>query len=249
MLDRGGFFARMTPARSYVVAFRTEQPVVDAMYLSADQPSRSLRDAPSEDGHLLLVGGNGHTTGRNGSTTGRLDTLRDWTHSYWPDAVETHAWSAQDYVPHHKLPFVGPILPGNDSIVVAGGYSKWGMTNAPAAAVALTKLLTDGALPAWGEPLGTYHSTELRGLPTAAKYNAEVGLELTRGWVGALAGGRLREKGLTKVCTHLGGIVRWNDAERSWDCPLHGSRFDEDGPVLEGPAVHPLHGGVQRTDD
>ena len=119
------------------------------MYLSAEEPTRSLRDAPDDSGHLLLVGGNGHTTGRGGSTRERLDGLRTWTHEHWPDAVETHAWSAQDYVPHRALPYAGPILPGNDEIVVAGGYSKWGMTNAPAAALALAARLLDESPPAW----------------------------------------------------------------------------------------------------
>ena len=242
ILDRGGFFARMKPARSYSVVFRTAQPVVDAMYLSADQPSRSLRDAPAEQGHLLLVGGNGHTTGRGGSTQQRLDTLRTWTHEHWPDAVETHAWSAQDYVPHHALPFAGPILPGADEILVGGGYSKWGMTNAVAVSLALSARIL-GSPPEWSDVLRTYAPTELRGLPTAVRDNAEVGLEMTRGWVGALAGRSLRRGDLTRVCTHLGGVVRWNDAERSWDCPLHGSRFDESGAVLDGPAVRALPPG------
>jgi len=242
MLDRGGFFARMKPARSYLMAFRTEQPVVDAMYLSADEPSRSLRDAPADDGHLLLVGGNGHTTGRGGSTRQRLETLRTWTHEHWPDAVETHAWSAQDFVPHHALPFAGPILPGAEEILVGGGYSKWGMTNAVAVSLALSARLLGGRTE-WAEVLRTYAPTELRGLPTAAQTNAEVGLEMARGWVGALATRSVREGGLSRVCTHLGGVVRWNDAERSWDCPLHGSRFDETGQVLDGPAVKALPPG------
>jgi glycine/D-amino acid oxidase-like deaminating enzyme len=236
MLDRGGFFARMKPARSYIVAFRTAAQAVDAMYLAADEPSRSLRDAPAGDGHLLLVGGNGHTTGRGGSTAQRLEGLRSWTLGHWPDALETHAWSAQDYVPHHALPYAGPILPGSDDILVGGGYSKWGMTNAVAVSLALVARML-GTAPAWSDVLRTYAPTELRGLPTAARDNSEVGLELARGWVGTLASRSVRNGDLTKVCTHLGGVVRWNDAERSWDCPLHGSRFDETGPVLDGPAV------------
>jgi glycine/D-amino acid oxidase-like deaminating enzyme/nitrite reductase/ring-hydroxylating ferredoxin subunit len=239
VLDRGGFFARMKPARSYSIAFRTDRPAVDAMYLSADEPARSLRHAPSDEGPLLLVGGNGHTTGRGGSARQRLDGLRAWTLEFWPEAVETHAWSAQDYVPHHALPYAGPILPGNDEIFVAGGYSKWGMTNAVAASLALSAQLL-GSPPGWAQVLRPYAPTELRGLPTATLDNAEVGVEMARGWVGAVATRSIRTGGLTRVCTHLGGVVAWNDAERSWDCPLHGSRFDETGAVLDGPAVRPL---------
>jgi glycine/D-amino acid oxidase-like deaminating enzyme len=240
VLDRGGFFARMEPSRSYGLAFRTPEKSVEAMYLSADQPSRSLRDAPSDDGHLLLVGGAGHVTGRKQPTSAQLDELRAWTHEHWPDAVETHAWSAQDFVPHHQLPYAGPLVPGNDTLLTAGGYSKWGMTNAVAASLALAGQVLGGHVE-WAEAWRTWKGHEVRGLPMSTRLNAEVGLHLTRGWIGlALPGGEEAPGGgsrIGKVCTHLGGIVRWNDAERSWDCPLHGSRFDEDGSVLEAPAV------------
>jgi glycine/D-amino acid oxidase-like deaminating enzyme len=241
ILDRGGFFARMEPARSYSLAFRTPAPSVDAMYISADPPSRSLRDAVSDDGPVLLVGGNGHKVGAAVDTQRRIQELRSWTHEHWPEAVETHAWSAQDYVPHHALPFAGPILPGAD-IMVAGGFSKWGMTNAVAAALALSGRLLGGHQP-WAEVFRTWSRHEVPGLARAALINGGVGWELARGWAGALAGRSIRTDGVTRVCTHLGGIVRWNEAERSWDCPLHGSRFDEDGAVLEGPAVC----GLRRT--
>jgi glycine/D-amino acid oxidase-like deaminating enzyme len=253
ILDRGGFFARMSPARSYGMAFRTPSTAVDAMYLSADQPSRSLRDAPDSDGSLLLIGGEGHTTGRVGSTSARLDALRDWTLENFPKAEEQHAWSAQDYVPAHALPFAGPVLPGAEHVLVAGGYSKWGMTNGVAAALAVTGRVLDGHME-WAEVFHPWRSRELRGIPKGALVNAEVGVEMARGWLRPLlgasdvrydhlgapsaeAGDDGADHRLTAVCTHLGGIVRWNDAERSWDCPLHGSRFDVDGDVLEGPAT------------
>jgi glycine/D-amino acid oxidase-like deaminating enzyme/nitrite reductase/ring-hydroxylating ferredoxin subunit len=263
-LDRGGFFARMSPARSYGLSFRVDRQPVDGMYLSADVPSRSLRDAPSADGSLLLVGGNGHTTGRGGSTALRIEELRRWTAELWPDAVETSAWSAQDYVPHRELPFAGPILPGRPDIQVAGGYAKWGMSNGVAAARVISSEILDGQV-SWRDAFGTGAHVAARSLAKTAGANAAVGAEMATGWLRPLrhvgvgpapaeGAGRVEldrvgraptatsrvdgvERRTSGVCTHLGGVVRWNDAERSWDCPLHGSRYDADGEVLEGPAT------------
>jgi glycine/D-amino acid oxidase-like deaminating enzyme len=263
ILDRGAFFARAKPARSYGLAYRTSERAVDGMYLSADSPARSLRDAPDPTGNLLLVGGNGHKPGAAVSERKKLDELRRWTADHFPGAEETHAWSAQDYVPHHALPFVGPVLPGRESVMVAGGYAKWGMTNGVAASVALAGRILGGQHE-WAAILEPWRSHELRGLVDSARVNGEVGLEMTWGWLrpvvrpgaGAPAGegeGEVRldrlgtptasarvdgvESRVSAVCSHLGGVVRWNDAERSWDCPLHGSRFGPDGEVLEGPAT------------
>lgn len=264
-LDRGGWFARAVPARSYGLAFRTTEPAVDGMYLSAESPARSLRDAPGDvgDEHLLLVGGNGHKPGAAVSELGRLEELRTWTAEYFPGAEETHAWSAQDYVPIHGLPFAGPLLPGEHQLLVAGGFAKWGMTNGVAAALALTGRILGGHQ-WWAEVYEPWHSRELRGLPQGVRANAEVGVELTWGWirpvlhpgvgvapaegVGVVRAERIGpptassrthgvERRVSAVCTHLGGVVRWNDAEQTWDCPLHGSRFDTEGEVLEGPAT------------
>jgi len=244
IVDRGAFFARMEPARSYSVAFRTPAQEVDAMYLSANQPSRSLRDGTHPDGGaLLLVGGAGHTTGRARHESERLAQLRAWTAQHYPDAVETHAWSAQDYVPHHGLPFAGPAFPGQESVLVAGGYSKWGMTNAVAASLALSSRILGGHTE-WARAFEVWGRRDAAGVGTLLRHNAGVGVEAVRGWGAAVLPGvpdrspdapqrPVRER----VCTHLGGIVEWNDAESSWDCPLHGSRFADDGTVLDGPAV------------
>lgn len=238
ILDRGGFFARATPARSYSIAFRTETPAVDGMYLSADSPTRSLRDAIDPDGtSLLLVGGDGHRTGSPTSESTHLEALRSWTQANFPYAVETHSWSAQDYLTASALPYVGPILPGVEHIQVAGGYSKWGLTNGVAAALAIAgRVLGDHQH--WATAYDPWRVHELAGLPGIVKANAEVGLEMVGGWLRHLTPGGDDGSGeVSTVCTHLGGIVRWNDAEESWDCPLHGSRFAPDGGVLEGPAT------------
>jgi glycine/D-amino acid oxidase-like deaminating enzyme len=261
LLDRGAYFARLKPARSYAVAYAAgDLPPMPGMYLSADSPSRSVRDAVLDEGRFLLVGGEGHTTGRGTAPSRRLDHLRSWTAEHFPGLRETHAWSAQDYLPAHGLPIVGPLLPHSGDLLVAGGYAKWGMTNAVAAALALTSRILGGRTD-WADAMTTWSRRELSGLPEVALYNTEVGAEMLRGWLAPLARSgatptegegvvRLERRGPTAVsrvdgleqrvsgvCTHLGGVVRWNDAERSWDCPLHGSRFGPDGTVMEGPAT------------
>ncbi len=266
VLDRGAWFARLKPARSYGMAFRTPTQAVDGMYLSADRTSRSLRDAELGGDRLLLVGGEGHTPGRGGPTGPRVETLRDWTAEHFPQAEETHAWSAQDYLPSHGLPVVGQAFPGRDEVLVAGGFAKWGMTSGVAAALALSGRILGGHYP-WASVLEPWSRREVAGVPTAALANAEVGLEMTAGWLRPLGRSVLTpvpgegqgvvrydhagpptaqsvvggvERRVSAVCPHLGGILRWNDAEASWDCPLHGSRFGPDGQVLEGPATCPL---------
>ncbi|MFC4785266.1 FAD-dependent oxidoreductase [Nocardioides sp. MAHUQ-72] len=270
VLDRGGFFARASAQRSYCLAFSGARPTVQGMYLSADSPTRSLRDAPGPDGPLLLVGGNGHGTGRSASPQAKVDDLLAWTHEHFPGVELTHTWSAQDYVTSHALPFVGPLVPGRDDLLVAGGYAKWGMTNGVAAALALSSRLLGGHTE-WAAVLDSWSPAWLRGAPQAALLNGEVGWEMARGWLAPLThrGGRAPEEGrgevrvdhlgpptavstvdgvvrrVSAVCPHLGGVLRWNDAEHSWDCPLHGSRFDKDGELLEGPATC----GLRRVAD
>ena len=262
VLDRGGYFARLEPLRSYALAFDVARPCPAGMYLSADSPSRSLRSVPRGERELLLVGGNGHPVGRHTPTSSLVTDLTRWTEEHFPGAVLTHSWSAQDYESIDGLPYVGSLTPGGDRCFVATGYDKWGMTNAVAASLALSSRILGGSTP-WAEALDSWRLRELGGLPSAAKLNASVAFHLAKGWLGAAARpgkpaapaegeGRVERDGvrpvavctvggqthrLSAVCPHLGGVLSWNDSETSWDCPLHGSRFAFDGELLEGPAT------------
>ena len=265
ILDRGLYFAKLHPMRSYALAFRHPDPPA-LMALGVGSPSRSVRDTPDPagDGRLLLVGGEGHTVGRTRSERAGVERLRTWTADHFPGAVETHAWSAQDYSSHDGVPFVGPLPRGGGQIFVATGYDKWGMTNAVAAALDLAgQILNDS--PSWAKPLHR-RPTGPRAAAQLAKLNAEVGLTMTLGLLAAElrrapevapaeGEGQVGREGLVPVgrstvggttcsvvalCTHLGGTLKWNDFEQSWDCPLHGSRFAPDGQVLEGPATKGL---------
>jgi glycine/D-amino acid oxidase-like deaminating enzyme/nitrite reductase/ring-hydroxylating ferredoxin subunit len=267
ILDRGGYFARLKPQRSYCTAFSLPTPPPRGMYLSTDSPSRSVRYAPSSDGERLIVGGNGHVVGRGAEADAMSDLIR-WTRRYFPGAELTHSWSAQDYQSVHELPFVGPLLPRNESLFVATGFAKWGMTNGVAAALLLAKSILGGAQAPWAPAFSSWTTRERAGWAAALKVNAEVAVHLATGWVTPVARSRrpVREgagvvagppwhmtassvvdgvrRCVSPVCTHLGGIVEWNDEAKSWDCPLHGSRFAPDGTVLEGPATRDLTSGA-----
>ncbi|EID76249.1 MULTISPECIES: FAD-dependent oxidoreductase [Rhodococcus] len=259
ILDRGGFFARLKAERSYAAAFRVPGGAPGGMYLTADQPTRSLR--PAEAGRVLVVGGNGHDVGRSTSPQAAVDDLLAWTGRHFPGATPTHRWSAQDYSSLNALPYVGPLVPGSDGILIATGYGKWGLSNGVAAGLVLAGRILGGHM-RWGEAFQSYSPTQLFDLPAAVKANGEVAVEMVAGWGDALVGrqrgqGRARivREGLLPVgeytsdghtervcavCPHLGGVLRWNDAEASWDCPLHGSRFTAGGTLLEGPATTDL---------
>lgn len=263
ILDRGLYFAKVEARRSYALAFDHPDPP-ELMMLSAGAPSRSVRDVPGAGTSAkLLIGGEGHPVGRVRSEREHVERLRAWTHEFYPDAVETHAWSAQDYTSHDGLPFVGRLPRGGGDIYLATGYDKWGMTNAAAAALDLAGQIL-GDAPSWAKPVHR-RITRPRGALQLGRINAEAAVAAAVGWAGAEVKGPpetppdegaelgrvgLRPGGTSKVdgqvcslvavCTHLGGVLKWNDAESSWDCPLHGSRFRADGEVIEGPATRPL---------
>lgn len=264
ILDRGLHFARLEPQRSYAASYRLPAPPLQGMYLGADQP-RSLRSVPLEDGEQLMVGGNGHVVGRHREPTSELVTdLDEWTAEHFPGAERTHAWSAQDYQSSDMLPIVGPVAGTGGRVLVATGYQKWGLAMAPAAAMALAGRIT-GDPPSWA-PVMEGTRPGLHPAYKTGMLNLEVAVHLLGGWgeVVARAGsgdspgereGRVLRDGVAPVavsrvdgqehrvsaiCTHLGGRLRWNDAECTWDCPLHGSRFAADGTRLEGPATRDL---------
>jgi glycine/D-amino acid oxidase-like deaminating enzyme/nitrite reductase/ring-hydroxylating ferredoxin subunit len=267
ILAKGAYFARLKPLRSYALAFDVPGAIPQGMYLSVDEPTRSLRTAPSEDQELLVVGGNGHVVGREHAAAAQWKDLEAWTLEHFPGAQRTHSWSAQDYRSLDYAPYVGPIESGNDRVFVATGFNKWGMSNAVAASMALSGMLLDGTMK-WADTLYGRPMT-LTDAPDAVALNAGVGFEMVKDWLGqtftrkpasppAEGEGVVYREGIgpvalctvggntskvSAVCTHLGGVLGWNDAEKSWDCPLHGSRFTHDGHRLEGPALKDLEPG------
>jgi nitrite reductase/ring-hydroxylating ferredoxin subunit len=159
------------------------------------------------------------------------------------------------------MPFFGKLPRGRGRILFGTGYNKWGMTNAVAVALGISADILGGKLP-WADTIH-HRITSPAGAAQAVTLNAKVAANLATGWVKLASDGTPPADGagkvyrdgarpvavstvggttcrLSAVCTHLGGIVHWNDSEQTWDCPLHGSRFSNDGQLLEGPATKNL---------
>jgi nitrite reductase/ring-hydroxylating ferredoxin subunit len=264
-LDRGVFFARAFPSRSYVVSARIAEPAPSGVFINVGSPTRSLRSHPCGNGELLLIGGEGHHVGSGEAQPERYERLIEFAHRHWKvDSIE-HRWSAQDYSPDDGVPYVGRLHLRSRRIYVATGLKKWGITGGTMAAILICDAILGRENP-WAK---LFSSTRLRPLAEGPKFaleNAQVGLHfvgdriLQRGTrpIGDLAPGEgdIVSAGGRKVagyrdeeghlhavstrCTHLYCQVRWNSAERTWDCPCHGSRFTPEGTVLNGPAVSPL---------
>lgn len=262
-IDRAVLFPRVHPKRSYAIAGEIPGPVPEGMYISVDAPTRSLRGIRDGDRTLLMVGGEGHDTGDDEHTEARYANLEAWAVERFGMKVG-YRWSAQDGSSTDLIPFVGPYLRGRH-VYVATAFGKWGLTNGTTGA----GVISDAILGRPNAYAGLYDPSRLTVGPSAKSFlseNAKVARHLVsdrvlhpqRGSFDDLGPGQAAvhdrslmptaayrdEEGIlhkvSAVCTHLGCTVTWNSAERSWDCPCHGSRFDPDGRVLQGPAVKDL---------
>ncbi len=263
-LDRALAFARVSQQRSYALLCRIAGATPPGMFISGDSPTRSVRAVPVDGDELLLVGGEGHKTGEGGDTEERYRALERFAREYWDVESVEYRWSSQDGTTIDGVPYVGPLTPRNEQVLMATGFAKWGMTGGTAAAMILSDRLLGRENP-WAAMFNP-NRIQPRAAVKFVEENTKVGLHFVgdritkRGTrpiedlapgegdivrhAGEKVAGHRRDDGtlvaVSPLCTHLGCQVNWNTAERSWDCPCHGSRFSPEGEVLHGPAVHRL---------
>jgi Rieske Fe-S protein len=256
--------AKQAPYRTFVIALEVPKgSIPDALYWDTPDPYHYVRLQPLDDTRdALIVGGEDHKTAHEDDAIDRFDALEFWARGLWDAGPRLTQWSGQVLEPYDYFAFIGRNPDGAEHVWLATGDSGMGMTHGTIAGILLPALIA-GKKHAWA-PLYdpkrvTLHGSELMEL---AKENVDVALQLadylTPGQVSDVADirpgeGRVIRRGTQKlaayrdesgklhersaVCTHLKCIVNWNTAEKSWDCPCHGSRFDAMGKVIGGPAV------------
>jgi len=212
----GMYFLKMYQHRSYVLAL-SNAAIMDGMYVDEAKGGMSFRNYKD----YLLLGGGGHRTGKKG---GNWKELREFAQKYYPDAVETFFWATQDCMTLDGLPYIGKYSKNMPECFVAAGFNKWGMTSSMVAAGMLIDMVTEKENP-YEEIFD----------PSRSMLKPQLFLN---GWEAITNLLTLSEK----RCPHLGCALKWNETERSWDCPCHGSRFDENGRLLDNPANGHLTG-------
>ena len=207
---RGSYFLKLYQHRSYVIALENATDV-QGMYLDADSNGMSFRNY----GNLLLLGGGSHRTGKKG---GNWRELRDSAARFYPEAVERYCWATQDCMPLDGIPYIGHYSKHTPDLYVATGFQKWGMTSSMVSAMLLCDMILEREND-WAEVFSPSRNM----LKPQLLVN---GLEATKNLLTPSS----------KRCPHMGCALKWNSAEHTWDCPCHGSRFEEEGKLIDNPA-------------
>ena len=181
------------------------------MYVDENNLGYSFRD----QGDMLLLGGGGHRTGKPG---GGWEELRTFAKHKLPDASEKFHWAAQDCMSLDDIPYIGKYGRMLHGVYVATGFHKWGMTSSMVAA----QILTDEILGKSNEYADVF-------LPQRSMMTKQLFINIGEATCNLLTPSKRR-------CSHMGCALKWNEQGQTWDCPCHGSRYTENGTLLQNPS-------------
>lgn len=226
----GFYFLKMYQELEYGIAIKTDTKL-KGMYVSVEVPTISFRDYEENGENYILVVGNGHKTGEKTEENG-FEVLENFAKTYFPDKEIVYRWNAEDTIGLDKIPYIGEYSEVRENMYVATGFKKWGMTSSNVAA----NLITDKIMGRKSQYEEIFNSTRLE----AIKNHEEMKNMLKEVGESVIMPRLKGEKG-KKYCAHLGCEITWNDVTKTWDCPCHGSRYEPDGKLIEGPSVHDLN--------
>ena len=252
----------MYQERAYAVVVKAKESFPGGMYINAETPTRSLRSLPTTDGERILIVGEKHKTGHGQDLAKHYQNLMNFAQELFTVEEFPYRWSTQDCTTLDDIPYIGQMTSERPNLYIATGFRKWGMTNSTVSGMMLRDLIVKGESP-WQD----VYSPSRFNAASAVKFivqNSDVGVNFISGKLKPMQDISTVKPGEAHIaevdghragvykdsnnafhvvdttCTHMGCEVQWNDAEHSWDCPCHGSRFTVDGQIVEGPAMKAL---------
>jgi glycine/D-amino acid oxidase-like deaminating enzyme/nitrite reductase/ring-hydroxylating ferredoxin subunit len=247
-----GMARRTQPRMHIAMAFRTDDVrLLDGMFISLEEPSRSLRMGRDPDGSLLIVLGPRFNTGQDGDVASRFRELETWVRRHFEVGDTAWRWCNEDYDTSDRIAYVGEPDPEKaPGFYIATGFNAWGISNGTAAGMLIGDLIL-GRQSRWkalydpkrSAPDDFHHDGKSQSIVTSVE-EIEVGhggvIEKGAEKIAVCRDSRGELHVLSAKCTHKGCTVTWNNADLTWDCPCHGSIFSADGSVIHGPAKDPL---------
>jgi nitrite reductase/ring-hydroxylating ferredoxin subunit len=244
------FDTQTRPRCHIAMAFAVRQDLFEGMFIDADRPMHSLRIGRDEAGPLLVALGPKFWTGQDGDVARRFRALERWVRANLAVGDARWRWVNEDYDSPDRIAFAGALARRAPGLYVATGFHGWGISNGTAAAQLIADQIQgrpnpwavlydpERAAPRKFNPGGDSRSIVRSVAAIAANEGAVVrhGKQKVAVWK-AVDG---KPHAFDAACTHMGCTVTWNNADRTWDCPCHGSMFACTGEVIHGPATKPL---------
>ena len=261
----GFYFSKMYQSTSYVLGIDTKSDLFDGMYISSDKPTFSYRTAKYKDKKILIMAGGDHKTGYapDNNQTG-YNILEQEAKKYYPNCEILYKWNTRDCITIDKVPYIGDFSNLMPNMFVATGFNKWGITSSNVAA----NIIRDKILGIKNEYSKIYEATRFSPIKNAHEMK-NITSQVLKSFVTNRIkikeenlpaikndnGGIIKVNGasigiykdingkvfaVNPTCTHLGCLLTWNNLDKTWDCPCHGSRFDYTGKNLYDPAFKDL---------
>lgn len=260
----GFYFTKLYQSSSYLIAIDPKKTLFNGMYISAAEPAFSFRTANYEGKELLLIGGGEHRTGEPPSYEYTYGALEDVAKKYYPDCEVLFRWDTRDCISLDKIPYVGHYSSLMPHVFVGTGFKKWGMTLSNVAA----NIVADEILQKENKYAYLFNPSRLSAFKNRDEFknilvqsanslvfdkfrpaqmnfdeianNSGSIIEINNQKVGIYKDPNGKIFAVKPICTHLGCQLSWNDVDKTWDCPCHGSRFDFSGKNLYDPAIKDL---------
>lgn len=261
----GFYFIKMYQSTSYIIAIETNSKIPEGMYITAKEPVYSFRSAKYNNKNIVLIGGSEHKTGEAIADNSHYTELEKKAKELYPDCKVLFRWNTRDCISLDKIPYIGEFSNLYKNMYVGTGFKKWGMTFSNIAG----KIVSDKILGKQNEYEDLFTPTRLKPIknrwevknmlketvdsialnkfkidPSSISEiendNASI-MKIDGENIGIYKDKNGKLYAVSPVCTHLGCLLTWNNIDKTWDCPCHGSRFDYMGKNIYEPAIKDLN--------